>query len=104
VGYDTGTGGIDLFFGSESDGDAVVTLFNDPIQQFVLQGGGSGYLGKRWKNHTHVLFMFGNDGFVSELEDQLWNGIKENMPNALTTTDATVLLLAALASRMREWN
>ena len=46
------------------------------------------YLGKRWKNHTHVLFMFGNDGFVTELENQLWNGIKENMPNALTTTDA----------------
>ncbi len=46
------------------------------------------YLGKRRKNYGHLLFMFGNDGFVSSLENRIWNGIKEYMPDALTTTDA----------------
>jgi hypothetical protein len=46
------------------------------------------FLGKRWKNRSHMLFMLGNDGFISQLENQLWNGIKESMPMALTTTDA----------------
>jgi len=45
------------------------------------------YLGKRWKDCMHVMFMFGNDYFVSSLENQLWTGIKQSMPNALTTTD-----------------
>lgn len=47
VSFGTGPCTFDLFFGSESDGDPFVTVYNilntSDNQQFVLQGGGPGY-------------------------------------------------------------
>ncbi len=45
------------------------------------------FWGSRYKNYSHVNFLFGNDRMVSPQIDRLVEGLKKYMPDRLMTTD-----------------